>query len=96
MANLWMALPWIIAAAVVIVIAPVVVGAYARYRSPRSVRCPTTGTNAVVDIDAPRAARTAFPGPPLLRVRRCSHWPDLEGCDEACVRSEPALRAQFN
>ncbi len=96
MANLWMALPWIVAAAVGIVIAPVVVGAFLRYRAARAVQCPTTGRSAVVEIDARRAARTAFPGPPVLRVKHCSHWPDLEGCDEACVRSEPAQHAQLN
>lgn len=96
MANLWMVLPWIVAAAVVIVIAPVVVGAYLRYRDARTVRCPTTGTDAVVEVDAVRAARTAFPGPPDVRVKTCSHWPDLDGCDETCVRPAPAREAELN
>jgi len=96
MANLWMALPWIVAAAVLIVIAPVVVGAYLRYRKVRTVRCPATGTNATIEVDAGHAARTAFPGPPHVRVMECSHWPDLEGCDEACVRSRGAMQAELN
>lgn len=96
MTNLWMALPWIVAAAVLIVIAPVVVGAYRQFRKARTVRCPQTGTEATIEVDARHAARTAFPGPPDVRVATCSHWPDLEGCDEACIRSEPAAHAQFN
>jgi hypothetical protein len=96
MANLWIALPWIVAAAVLIVIAPVVVSAYLRYRKSETVRCPHRGTDAAIEVDARHAARTAFPGPPDVRVKACSHWPDLEGCDEACVRSQPAQQAQFN
>jgi hypothetical protein len=96
MTNLWMALPWIVAAAVLIVIAPVVTTVYLRYRKRQTVRCPQTGTDATVEVDARHAARTAFPGPPDVRVKTCSHWPDLEGCDEACVRSQPARQAALN
>lgn len=85
MTNLWMALPWIVAAAVLIVIAPVVVGAYLRSRRSRNVRCPATRTDAMIEVDAWHAAQTAFPGPPDVRVKTCSHWPELAGCDEACV-----------
>lgn len=96
MTNLWMALPWIVAAAVCFVIVPVVVGTYLRYRRSRMVRCPETGEEAVIEVDAPRAALTAFPGPPAVRVKGCSHWPDLEGCDETCVRSQLATQAHLN
>jgi hypothetical protein len=96
MTNLWMAIPWIVAAAVLIVIAPVVTGAYLRYRGSRTVRCPRTGTDATIEVDAGHAARTAFPGPPDVRVQTCSHWPDLEGCDEACIRSRAAAEAHLN
>jgi len=95
MTNVWMALPWIVAAAVLIVIAPVVGGAYLRYRRRQVVACPETGTAATIEVDALHAARTAFPGPPDVRVTFCSHWPTLEGCDEACVRSHRIQHAQL-
>jgi hypothetical protein len=86
LADVWKAVPWIVVAAVVIVILPVVAAAYFRYRKSMSVRCPETGTDAEIQVDASHAARTSFPGPPDLRVQTCSHWPEREPCDEECLR----------
>jgi len=61
-----------------------VTDAYFRYRGPRVVRCPDSGEAAVVEFDAMRAAVSSL-GSPTLRVRRCAHWPERAGCDQACL-----------
>jgi len=77
----------VVAIGFVYVALPVMGSVYARFRKPRVVRCPETGTTEEVRIDALHAARTGFPGPPDVRVSECTRWPDGKGCDESCVHT---------
>lgn len=73
------------------VAAPIVTSVFFRMRSKRTVRCPETGLTTEIEIDARRAALTAVPGPPRVRVAGCALWPERRGCAEACLR-EAAVR----
>lgn len=86
----WITLAAIAAVALVYVVAPIIADTFLRFRGRRTVRCPETSLAAEVEIDARRAALTAIPGPPEVRVRACSLWPDREGCQQACVTQAPA------
>ena len=68
------------------VVAPVAVGAYRRFRRPRQVTCPETGTLEEIQIDAAEAARSAAFGRPELHVFRCSRWPERHYCNQECLR----------
>lgn len=76
----------IIAVALLYVVLPIVVDTFARYRAKRMVHCPEEGKPARVLIDATLAAMTAVPGPPKLRIDRCSFWPDRADCGQRCTR----------
>jgi hypothetical protein len=80
-----MILAAIAALAVVYVVVPVMIDAFLHFRRRRTVRCPETGLMASVSIAAGRAALTAVPGPPTLKVADCSLWPEHQGCEERCV-----------
>lgn len=88
MTDLWVPIPWIVGTAVVFafVIAPFVVTALLQHRDHRTVHCPKSKAAATVQVDASHAARTSFPGPAEVRVETCSKWPELEGCDQECLR----------
>ena len=58
--------------------------AYLRWREPRLVRCPQTGTIAHVDVDARTAAATATTGTTELHLRQCTLWP-RPSCVQACL-----------
>ena len=81
----WITLIAIAALALIYVVAPIVAGVFFRFRGRRMIRCPETGLMAEVAIDARRAALTAVPGPPRVRVARCSLWPDRKDCEQKCV-----------
>ena len=66
---------------------------FARYRAPRAVRCPETGTKAWVEVDALHAALTAACGAPRLRARECSLWADRGACAVSCLRPREARSA---
>lgn len=85
MGTPWIILAAIAALAVAYVVVPVMVDAFLRFRRGQTVRCPETGLMAQVSIDARRAALTAVPGPPTVRVADCSLWPERHGCEEKCV-----------
>jgi hypothetical protein len=72
--------------ALLFVLVPIVAETFARYRPVQIVRCPKTGTNVRVQLDATLAALTAVPGPPKLRVDRCDLWPEHQDCRQDCVR----------
>ncbi len=96
--------PWIVVAAVIsigllCVLFPVAADFYRRYRGARLLRCPETGREAQVGIDAPHVALTSAFGRPRLRVKSCSLWPEKEGCRQKCltlpeVEGPGALRLQ--
>jgi len=71
---------------IVLVLLPPVVGTFDHYRRRRTVFCPDVQHDAELQIDARHAALTAVPGPPALRVRSCSLWPERAGCGRDCVR----------
>ncbi len=83
--------PWILIAAILTVAAlyvlvPLVTHTFFRYRPRRHLRCPETGNEVEVCVDASRAAFTAAFGEPLLRVKDCSLWPERKECDQGCLR----------
>ncbi len=84
----WVVIAAIIAVAVCYVLLPVVADTFRRFRAKRSLRCPETGREAEVGIDAGRAALTSAFGRALLRVKNCSLWPERKECAQDCVRSE--------
>ena len=59
---------------------------YRRFRGPRLVTCPETGTAVAVELNAGKAAFTgAFDGPEL-RLSSCSRWPERQNCGQECVK----------
>lgn len=87
--NPWAILAGVAAVATVYVVIPVVSSTYARFRRPRRLRCPETGTEAEVSVDARHAALTAaLTHPPQLRVAGCSFWPERHACHEGCLAVE--------
>ena len=85
MTHPWIVVAAVIAIAVLYVVLPVVAGAYRRFRRSRALRCPETGTQAEVGIDASRFALTSAIGRPLLSVKNCSLWPEKAGCRQDCL-----------
>jgi len=82
--------PWIVAIAVVgigvlYVLLPLIADTFRRYRCSRNLTCPETGGQADVGIDASRAAFTSAFGPPQLRAKNCSLWPEKEKCAQDCL-----------
>ena len=87
----------ITALAVVYVLIPVAADTYLRYREKRLLRCPATGEEAAVGVDARRAALGSVFARTLLRVRSCSFWPEREQCRQDCLESPappPAAAAE--
>jgi len=70
---------------------------YNTYRGVRAVNCPETHAPVSVRFNALRAAITGLSGPPKLRLRNCSRWPEREDCGQECipdaVRNAPAQDA---
>lgn len=85
MSQPWIVVIAVLAAALLYVLAPVVADTFRRYRSKRMLRCPETGGQAEVGIDASRAAVTSAFGRPHLRAENCSLWPEKEQCKQECL-----------
>ncbi|MBI2462387.1 MAG: hypothetical protein HYV61_13030 [Candidatus Rokubacteria bacterium] len=82
--------PWIVLLAMILlgvfyVLLPTVLGTLATYRAARLLRCPETGRDAEVRVDAVRAAWTSVVSRSQLEVKDCSFWPAQGGCGRACV-----------
>jgi hypothetical protein len=86
--NPWIVIAGIVAVAVVYVLLPVAADTFRRFRVPRILRCPETEKEAEVALDAPHAALTSAFGPPVLRVKNCSLWPEREDCPQDCLAAE--------
>ena len=84
----WLVIAAIIAVAVCYVLVPVVADTFRRFRAKRSVKCPETGREAEIDLDAGQAALTSAFGRALLRVKSCSLWPARKNCAQDCIHSE--------
>ena len=76
----------IIAMGSLLVVFPVGLATFYRYRRRKVVTCPETHSPAEVRLDAHRAALTTVLGRPRLKVEDCSRWPEKKGCDEECVK----------
>jgi hypothetical protein len=59
---------------------------FVRFRGPRHLVCPQTGSFALVRIGAFHAALTSLLDSPDLRVTSCSRWPDRRDCGQECLR----------
>jgi len=60
------------------------------------VTCPETHKPAAVKVATGRAAIAAISGKERIELRRCSRWPEREGCDQAClteIREDPESHA---
>jgi hypothetical protein len=66
---------------------------YRRHRAARVVTCPKSGTLAVVQVDAGRAARTSAFGDNELGLESCSRWPEHQACGQACLTDIEAAPA---
>lgn len=59
---------------------------YRLYRGVRVITCPENLQPAAVSVAAFDAAKWfAISGDTDLHLRRCSRWPEMAGCDEACL-----------
>lgn len=76
----------IIVMGALLVIFPVGLATFYRYRNRKVITCPGTRGSADVQLNARRTALTTVFGRPLLAVQNCSLWPRKKGCDEACVK----------
>ncbi|MBI4589964.1 MAG: hypothetical protein HY725_14110 [Candidatus Rokubacteria bacterium] len=85
MSTPWLVLAAIVTLALLYVLFPVVAETFLRLRRGKLLRCPETGSEAEVRIDAPRAAFTAAFSQPRLRVKDCSRWPQRKSCEEGCL-----------
>ncbi|MFQ5881890.1 MAG: hypothetical protein ACE5I9_05390 [Candidatus Methylomirabilales bacterium] len=85
MNTAWIVITAILSVAVLYVLLPLVVHTFLRYRTRKLLRCPETGSEAEVGVDASRAALTSAFGRPLLRVMNCSLWPERKECAQACL-----------
>jgi hypothetical protein len=75
----------IVAFTIIYFVVPLVVGTIARYRGKHLVTCPETRQPAAVDIDVKHAALSAVAGPPDLRLKDCSRWPERHDCGQECL-----------
>ena len=93
-----MSTPWIIIAAiaaiaVLYILLPVAADTFSRYRAKRVLRCPETGGEAEVSVDASRAAFFSTLGRTILRVKDCSLWPERKGCGQDCLKPAAPSKA---
>jgi hypothetical protein len=92
--NPWIALAGIGVLAVFFVLLPVMAAALARVRGLRRVRCPETGREVRVGLDARHAALGAAFGQPATRIDYCSLWPDRRGCRQGCAAAAAEAPAE--
>ena len=82
--NAWIVLLAIAALTVLFVLVPVGAGTFAHYRNARRQRCPVTGTDAMVSVDATSAALAELAGGNAITAVACSRWPAW-GCRQQCL-----------
>lgn len=78
-------IPALVLIAVLYVLVPVAAAVFAHYRNGTRLRCPVTDRNALVLVDARRAAVGEVFGRPSLQAKSCSLWPEQRGCAQACL-----------
>lgn len=58
-----------------------------RYRGVRVITCPENHEPAAVRVAAVDAAKAQFIADDAdIHLRSCSRWPEMAGCDEACLQ----------
>ena len=62
-----------------------VLPAWRESRGKKTVTCPETGQSASVEVDAARVAASAWAGPPDVRLKECSRWPERATCGQDCL-----------
>jgi hypothetical protein len=55
------------------------------FAGERVIICPETGKQAMVEVDARRAALTSLVGRTDLRLENCWRWPLKEDCGQECL-----------
>ena len=76
----------IVAAAILLVLAPVAFDTYRRFRNRKVVICPENHKKAEVELKACRAGLLSAFGKSQFAVKWCSRWPHKQGCAEDCVK----------
>lgn len=56
-----------------------------RFAGERVIVCPETGKQAMVELDARRAAMSSLLGQTDLRLQNCWRWPIKEDCGQECL-----------
>jgi hypothetical protein len=79
--------------AVLVVVTPMMLAAYRKFRGARLVTCPETHQPAAVTVDAGHAALTAALDGVELRLSGCSRWPERRECGQACLQEIEAAPA---
>lgn len=59
----------------------------ARYRKRKLVRCPESGAISLVDIKEETPRPDEITARPLLRVKKCSLWPERIDCARGCLNA---------
>lgn len=72
--------------AILVPLAWVLGGAYARFRPKLPVTCPESNQSAFVQVDAKHAAFLKITGNANHRLLVCSRWPERAGCGRECLR----------
>ncbi|HJQ26073.1 MAG TPA: hypothetical protein VKA60_19295 [Blastocatellia bacterium] len=75
----------IVVFAILYFVAPTALTAFRRFRGKRLVTCPETRQPAGVDVDVKHATLTALAGPPDLRLKHCTRWPERQDCGQECL-----------
>jgi len=82
---------WTLAASILLVAAAYLVltgflSTWRKYHGVRLITCPENARPAAVAVNAFRAAHwRAVSGEPVVNLKSCSRWPEMSGCDEACL-----------
>jgi hypothetical protein len=56
-----------------------------KFSGERVIICPETGKQAMVEVDAARAAATSLLGRTDLRLENCWRWPIRQDCGQECL-----------
>ena len=83
--NPWVVLLALALVAALYVVLPVGATTFAHFRRPWRLRCPRTGREAQIKLDATGAAVAEVLGREARSIERCSLWPALRGCSQECL-----------
>ena len=71
-----------------LLVGPVVISTYRRYRDRRTIICPETDQIVEMEFKAGWAGILAAVGKQDLRVKWFSLWPHRKGCAEECAKGD--------